>query len=79
MPEVSRKDAKALRFGEEIAALDVNPTNLRCFDGFFLFAPSRLGVKGSLRVCVAEASRRDAEALGFFASQGGRRSTGFAV
>jgi len=60
MREVSRKDAMALRFGKEIAALDVNPTNLRCFDGWPRFAPSRLGVKGSLR--VAEVSRRDAMA-----------------
>ena len=45
--EVSRKGANALRFEKEIAGLVVNPTNLRCFDVYLLFAPSRLCVKNS--------------------------------
>jgi hypothetical protein len=77
--KVSRKDAKALRLENEIAALVVNPTNLRCFNLSLLFAPSRLRVKDSVWDCVAEVSRKDAKALRFFASQTGRRSTGFAV
>jgi len=63
--EVSRKDAKALRVGKEIAALDVNPTNLGSFDWSLLFAPSRLGVKDSFQDGVAEVSRKDAKALRF--------------
>src|SRR5438046_9605455 len=53
--ECSRKDAKPLRFRDEIRYLDS--------DGFF--APLRLSVKESSWNCVEEVSRKDAEPLRF--------------
>ena len=41
------------------------PKNLRCFDSFVLFAPSRVGMKDSSRDCVADVSRKDAKAPRF--------------
>jgi hypothetical protein len=63
--EVSRKDAKTLRFEKEIAGLVVNPTNLRCFGVFLLFAPSRLRVKNSFMRFEPEVSREGAKTLRF--------------
>ena len=42
--EVSRKDARTLRFEKDTAGLVVNLTNLRLFDVLLFFAPWRLCV-----------------------------------
>ena len=43
--EISRKGAKTLRFGKEVAGLVDILTSLPCFNFSVLFAPSRLRVK----------------------------------
>src|SRR5207248_1101276 len=52
-PEISRKDAKPLRPGDEIRLFGLNA----------FFAPSRLSVKNSSLPCLAEISRKDAKPL----------------
>src|SRR6184192_2393875 len=49
--EVSRKDAKPLRFRDET----------RCINSYAFFAPWRLGVTTSSLPCIVEISRKEAK------------------